>query len=58
MSIPDQSKMKHDCSNQKTCLEKLQSILDDDATQEEREHFFKHHLEECMPCYRKHHLSR
>lgn len=57
MSIPDQSKMKQDCSNQKSCLEKLQSILDDDATQEEKDHFLKHHLEECMPCYRNYHLE-
>jgi mycothiol system anti-sigma-R factor len=57
MSIPDQSKMKQDCSNQKSCLEKLQSILDDEATKEEKEHFFKHHLEECMPCYRTYHLE-
>lgn len=57
MSIPDQSKMKLDCSNQRSCLEKLQSILDDEATQEEKEHFLKHHLEECMPCYRSYHLE-
>ena len=57
MSIPDQSKMKQDCSNQKSCLEKLQSILDDEATQEEKDHFLKHHLEECMPCYKNYHLE-
>ena len=57
MSIPDQSKMKQDCSSEKSCLEKLQSVLDDDATPEEKEHFLKHHLEQCMPCYRNYHLE-
>ncbi len=57
MSIPDQSKMKQDCPNQRDCLEKLHLILDDETTPEEKEHFLKHHLEECLPCYRNYHLE-
>ena len=57
MSIPDQSKMKQDCSNKKDCMEMLQLIVDGEATTEEREHFLKHHLEECLPCYRNYHLE-
>jgi anti-sigma factor (TIGR02949 family) len=57
MSIPDQSKMKQDCSNKKDCMEMLQLIVDGEATPAEREHFLKHHLEECLPCYRNYHLE-
>jgi anti-sigma factor (TIGR02949 family) len=57
MSIPDQSNMKQDCSNKKDCMEMLQLIVDGEATAEEREHFLKHHLEECLPCYRNYHLE-
>ena len=57
MSIPDQSKMKQDCSNQKDCMQMLQLIVDGEATTEQREHFLKHHLEECLPCYRNYHLE-
>ncbi len=57
MSTPDNSKMKQECSNQKNCMEMLQSIVDGEATPEEREHFLKHHLEECLPCYKNYHLE-
>jgi mycothiol system anti-sigma-R factor len=57
MSIPDQNKMKQDCPNQRDCLEKLQLILDDEASPEDKSHFLKHHLEECLPCYRNYHLE-
>jgi anti-sigma factor (TIGR02949 family) len=57
MSIPDQSNMKQECSNQKNCMEMLQLIVDGEATPEEREHFLKHHLEECLPCYKNYHLE-
>jgi anti-sigma factor (TIGR02949 family) len=57
MSIPDQSKMKQDCENKRECLEMLQSIIDGEATHEQKEHFLKKHLEECMPCYKSYHLE-
>jgi anti-sigma factor (TIGR02949 family) len=57
MSIPDQNKMKQECSNQKNCMEMLQLIVDGEASPEEREHFLKHHLEECLPCYKNYHLE-
>jgi mycothiol system anti-sigma-R factor len=57
MSISDQSKMKQDCPNQRDCLEKLQLILDDEASPEDKDHFLKHHLEDCLPCYRNYHLE-
>ena len=57
MSIPDQSNMKQDCPNQRDCMEMLQLIVDDEATAEQKEHFLKHHLEQCLPCYRNYHLE-
>ena len=57
MSIPDQSKMKQNCPNQKDCMEMLQLIVDDEASPEQKEHFLKHHLEECLPCYKNYHLE-
>lgn len=57
MSIPDQSKMKQNCSNQKDCMEMLQLIVDGEASPEQKEHFLKHHLEECLPCYKNYHLE-
>jgi anti-sigma factor (TIGR02949 family) len=54
---PDQSRMKQDCENKKDCLEMLQLILDGEASSEQKEHFLKTHLEECMPCYRNYNLE-
>ncbi|MBL0742128.1 mycothiol system anti-sigma-R factor [Chryseolinea sp. Jin1] len=49
--------MKQDCSNKRDCLEMLQLILDGEATHEQKEHFLKHHLDECLPCYKNYHLE-
>lgn len=49
--------MKQDCQNQRECLQMLQLILDGETTQEQKEQFFKEHLEHCMPCYRNYHLE-
>ena len=57
MSTPDPKNMKQDCSNKRECLEMLQLILDGEATNEQKEHFLKEHLEECMPCYKNYHLE-
>ncbi|MBT1700432.1 anti-sigma factor [Fulvivirgaceae bacterium PWU4] len=57
MNSPDLSKMKQDCSNSKECLEMLQMILDGEATTQQKEHFLKEHLEQCMPCYKNYHLE-
>jgi anti-sigma factor (TIGR02949 family) len=57
MNSPDLSNMKQDCSNSKECLEMLQMILDGEATTQQKEHFLKEHLEQCMPCYKNYHLE-
>ena len=38
-------------------MEMLQLIVDGEASPEQKEHFLKHHLEECMPCYKNYHLE-
>lgn len=57
MNTSDTSNKREDCPNKKDCLQLLQSIVDGEATQEQKEHFMKHHLEECMPCYNNYHLE-
>jgi anti-sigma factor (TIGR02949 family) len=41
----------------KNCLEMLHSILDGEASTEEKQHFVDMHLDSCMPCYKKYHLE-
>lgn len=59
MSNLDQSNMKkkEQCANQQECMQMLQLILDGEATADQKEHFLKHHLDECMPCYKNYHLE-
>jgi anti-sigma factor (TIGR02949 family) len=56
-NVPDQSRMKQDCSNQNECFEMLQLIIDGEATPEQKDHFLKEHLEQCMPCYKNYNLE-
>jgi anti-sigma factor (TIGR02949 family) len=48
---------KQECPNQKDCMALLQSILDGEASPEQKDHFIKHHLEECLPCFKSYHLE-
>jgi anti-sigma factor (TIGR02949 family) len=57
MSNPDQHEKKQECENQRECMEMLQLIVDGEASHDQKEHFLKHHLEECMPCYKNYHLE-
>ena len=57
MNTPDLNKMKQDCPNKNECLQLLQSILDGEATADQKERFMKEHLDECMPCYKNYHLE-
>jgi anti-sigma factor (TIGR02949 family) len=49
--------MKQDCENKRECLQMLQLILDGEASPEQKDHFLKQHLEECMPCYQNYNLE-
>jgi anti-sigma factor (TIGR02949 family) len=57
MSNLDENEKKQECENQRDCMEMLQLIVDGEASPEQKEHFLKHHLEQCMPCYRNYHLE-
>lgn len=57
MNTPDLSRMKQNCENSRECLQMLQLILDGEASPEQKDHFLKIHLEECMPCYKSYHLE-
>jgi len=57
MSHSDKSNMKQDCPEKNECLKMLQTILDGEATAEQKEHFIKHHLNECMPCFNHYNLE-
>jgi anti-sigma factor (TIGR02949 family) len=57
MNTPDMNNMKQDCPDKQDCLKLLQSILDGEATQQQKEIFMKDHLEQCMPCYKNYHLE-
>lgn len=57
MNSPDFSKMKSDCQNQRECFEILQLIIDGEASAQQKDHFLKEHLEQCMPCYKNYHLE-
>jgi anti-sigma factor (TIGR02949 family) len=56
-NVPNQKQMKQDCANKRECLEMLQLILDGEASTDQKNHFLKEHLEECMPCYKNYHLE-
>lgn len=55
MSNANQSQQGH--AMKSDCLAMLQSILDGQASAEERKHFLEKHLEVCMPCYKSYHLE-
>lgn len=57
MSDLSEKPMKQDCPNKRDCMELLQTILDGEATAEQKNHFIKHHLEDCLPCYKNYHLE-
>ena len=57
MNPPDKSRMKQDCDNSRECFEMLQLILDGEASPQQKDHFLKEHLEQCMPCYKNYHLE-
>ena len=55
MSKHDQSQSEKEIKDD--CLNKLRSILDGEASADEKKHFVEKHLDECMPCYRYYHLE-
>jgi len=39
-----------------SCMEMLQSILDGEATSEQKK-YFKEHMDHCLPCYKEYNLD-
>jgi len=39
-----------------TCMEMLQTILDGEATSEQKD-YFKQHMDNCMPCYKEYNVD-
>lgn len=39
-----------------SCMEMLQSILDGEATPEQKD-YFKQHMDHCLPCYKSYNLD-
>ncbi len=39
-----------------TCMEMLQTILDGEATNEQKD-YFKQHMDMCMPCYKEYNVD-
>ncbi len=57
MKPSDKNAKKNDCTNQEECMQMLQSIIDGEATPEQRHEFLTNHLEDCMPCFKTYHLE-
>ena len=56
MNNLDQSE-PNNCSNNSTnCIEMLELILDGEASHDQKE-YFRTHLDDCMPCFRRYHLE-
>ena len=42
-------RQKGDCPEKQKCLEILNLVLDNEATEDQKE-YFRNHIKECMPC--------
>jgi len=54
---PFRKAQKSSCKENGDCLKYLQLIMDKEATPDQEKHFY-HHIEACMPCYKKYHLEK
>jgi anti-sigma factor (TIGR02949 family) len=52
----EQNLKQEKCSEHTKCLELLQLVLDDEASEDEKSYYFCH-LEKCMACYREYNLE-
>jgi anti-sigma factor (TIGR02949 family) len=57
MEPSDKSPKKNNCENEQSCIEMLQSIIDGEASPEQRYEFLTNHVEKCMPCFKTYHLE-
>ena len=58
MQVQEPQKIRQEsCTDPKRCMELLRLVIDGQASHEE-ETTWATHVEECMPCYRKHNLEK
>jgi len=57
MEPSDKNPEENNCPNQRDCIEMLQSIIDGEASAEQRHEFVTNHMEKCMPCFKTYHLE-
>jgi len=49
--------MKHTCEHHAACMKIIQAILDDEATEAEKEHF-RDNMDKCIPCIEAYRLEK
>lgn len=49
--------MKHNCEHRAECMKIIQAILDDEATEEEKDHF-RENMDKCIPCIESYRLEK
>ncbi|CAG5071929.1 hypothetical protein DYBT9623_03905 [Dyadobacter sp. CECT 9623] len=49
--------MKHTCDHHAQCMKVIQAILDDEATDAEKEHF-RVNMDKCIPCIESYRLEK
>lgn len=49
--------MKHTCEHHAECMKIIQHILDDEATDAEKEHF-RENMDKCIPCIESYRLEK
>ena len=49
--------MKHTCEHHTECMKIIQAILDDEATEAEKDHF-RENMDKCIPCIESYRLEK
>lgn len=49
--------MKHNCEHRAECMKIIQAILDDEATDAEKDHF-RENMDKCIPCIESYRLEK
>ncbi len=49
--------MKHSCEHHAECMKIIQAILDDEATEAEKDHF-RENMDKCIPCIEAYRLEK
>jgi hypothetical protein len=52
-----QKQMKQSCEHHAECMKIIQAILDDEATEAEKDHF-RENMDKCIPCIESYRLEK